>query len=201
MIESILSITENLNRLYGYPVLCVCAFIENIVPPIPGDTVIIFGGYLTGIGRFNIIGVVLSTTVGSFAGFMVIFFLGRLLGKKFSLDKNVCFFSRNNFLKVSGWFEKYGYAVVLGNRFLSGARSVISLCAGITNLHASKVALYSFVSCFVWNLMLVTAGYKVGENWEIISEFLKKYNIIVLCVLILLLIGVVIKKMNKKNSA
>ena len=91
MIESILSLTENLNGLYGYLVLCVCAFIENIVPPIPGDTVVIFGGYLTGIGRFNVLGVVLSTTVGSFAGFMVIFFLGRLLGRKFFLTRMFAF--------------------------------------------------------------------------------------------------------------
>ncbi len=92
MTETMLAFADRFSGAYGYLILCVCACIENLVPPIPGDTVTLFGGYLTGIGRLNMFGVVLSTTVGSFAGFMMMFFLGRLLGRKFFLDRDVLFF-------------------------------------------------------------------------------------------------------------
>ena len=42
--------------------------------------------------------------------------------------------------KVHGWFARYGVGVVLANRFLSGARSVISICAGIARLNTWLVA-------------------------------------------------------------
>jgi membrane protein DedA with SNARE-associated domain len=199
MTESILSLTESINGRYGYLVLCLCAFIENIVPPIPGDTVTIFGGYLTGIGRLGLPGVVLSTTLGSFAGFMLMFYLGRILGRKYFFERDLFFFSRNNLLKACGWFEKYGYTIVFCNRFLSGTRSVISICAGITKLNAAKVAAFTLVSCFVWNLLLVYAGYKAGQNWEVILELLKKYNLIVLLAVALAVVAYAIRKIRKQN--
>lgn len=192
--ETILDFTENISGVYGYLFLCVRACIENIVPPIPGDTVTIFGGYLTAIGKLNLSAVVLSTTIGSFAGFMLMFFLGKLLGRKFFLERDILIFPRRNFEKVTGWFEKFGYAVVLGNRFLSGARSIIALFAGITSLNAARVAAYGFVSCLVWNLLLVFAGYKVGENRTLVLEILKKYNVAVLCGILVLVLIYVIKK-------
>jgi membrane protein DedA with SNARE-associated domain len=200
MAEYFISFTENINGAYGYLVLCVCAFVENVIPPIPGDTVIIFGGYLAGIGRLSMFGTVLSTTAGSFAGFMVMFCLGRFLGEKFFIDRDIYIFPRDNFLKVSKWFEKFGYAVIFCNRFLSGARSVISIFAGVTGLNITKVALYSFVSCFVWNLLLVYAGCSVGENWGLVTDLLQKYNIIVLTGLLALAVIFVTIKIFKSNS-
>jgi membrane protein DedA with SNARE-associated domain len=201
MTESILGFAEKFNGFYGYVILCVCAFIENIVPPIPGDTVTVIGGYLAGTGKLNMFGVVLATTIGSFSGFMAMFFLGKYFGSRFFIDRDFFFFSKKNFIKVSEWFEKYGYTVVFCNRFLSGARSVISLFAGITGMNPIKVAVYCFISCFVWNLLLVFAGYKVGENWELILDMLEKYNLIVMFILMVFIAVIVIRKMYNRNSA
>ena len=199
MTESFISFTENINGANGYLFLCVCAFVENVIPPIPGDTVTIFGGYLTGIGRLGMFGTVLSTTAGSFSGFMVMFCLGRFLGKKFFIDRDIHIFPRDNFLKVSKWFEKFGYTVILCNRFLAGARSVISIFSGVTGLNITKVALYSFVSCLVWNLLLVYAGCSVGENWGLVTDLLQKYNIIVLTGLLALAVIFATRKILKRR--
>lgn len=186
--------------MYGYLLLGVCAFVENVFPPIPGDTVTVFGGYLTGTGRLNFFGVVLSTTTGSFAGFMCMFALGKTLGEKFFLEGKGRLFSRENLIKVTGWFERFGYWVVLANRFLSGARSVISLCAGISSLQAWKVAVLGFVSCAVWNGMLIYAGYKVGENWGNILTLLKQYNTVMLSALAVLLVCWIIRKIGRTRA-
>ncbi len=90
--------------------------------------------------------------------------------------------------------------MLLFNRFLSGARSVISLFAGITSMNTVRVAIYSFISCLVWNMFLVFAGCKVGENWGSVSEFLKKYNAVVMFVLAVLLVVFLIVKKQKKSA-
>ena len=71
--ESLLHSLETANPLWAYFILFISAFIENIFPPIPGDTVTVFGAYLVGRGLLSFWGVWISTTLGSIAGFMAIF--------------------------------------------------------------------------------------------------------------------------------
>ncbi len=166
---------KSISGPYGYLLLAVSAFFENMLPPIPGDTVTVFGGYLVGSGRLTLAGTVLATTAGSFAGFMAMYAVGRFLGHEL-LRHGGKVFAPATIEKVHGWFERYGVGVVLANRFLSGARSVISICAGIARLNPWLVAGCCLVSCLAWNWLLIWAGSKVGENWGMIIEMLKKYN-------------------------
>jgi len=194
MSEAILNLASSVDSHFGYLLLGLFSFVENIVPPIPGDTVTILGGYLAGTGRLNPAGVVLSTTMGSFAGFMALFFVGRKLGHRLLAVQQPYFVSHESLTRVSAWFDRFGYGVVLCNRFLSGARSVISLCAGMSHLQSLQVAVCSLISCLAWNVMLIVAGLKLGEHWDRITAVLKQYNVAVLGLLGLLLLGWAVKR-------
>jgi len=184
MADSFLQFIKSIDSAYLYPALFVSAVLENLIPPIPGDTVTLFGAYLVGIGQLHFSGVFAATALGNFTGFMLLFFLGRFLEKEFFLNRNFRYFPKEGLLKAEKWFQQFGYMIILFNRFLSGARSVISIFAGISDLKTGRVALYCLISCLVWNGMLVYAGYKAGKNWEAITVFLKQYNEIVLIILI-----------------
>jgi membrane protein DedA with SNARE-associated domain len=182
--ESFLQFIKSIDSAYLYPALFVSAVLENLIPPVPGDTVTLFGAYLVGIGQLHFSGVFAATALGNFIGFMLLFFLGRFLEKEFFLNRNFRYFPKEGLLKAEQWFRRFGYMVILFNRFLSGARSVISIFAGISELKTGRVALYCLISCLIWNGMLVYAGYKAGKNWEAITVFLKQYNEIVLVIII-----------------
>ena len=184
MADSFLQFIKGIDSAYLYPALFVSAVLENLIPPIPGDTVTLFGAYLVGIGQLHFSGVFAATALGNFTGFMLLFFLGRFLEKEFFLNRNFRYFPKEGLLKAEQWFQQFGYMIILFNRFLSGARSVISIFSGISELKTGKVALYCMISCLVWNGMLVYAGYKAGKNWEAITVFLKQYNKIVLVIII-----------------
>jgi membrane protein DedA with SNARE-associated domain len=184
MADCFLQFIKSIDSAYLYPALFVSAVLENLIPPIPGDTVTLFGAYLVGIGQLHFSGVFTATALGNFTGFMLLFFLGRFLEKEFFLNRNFRYFPKEGLLKAEKWFQQFGYMIILFNRFLSGARSVISIFAGISDLKTGRVALYCLISCLVWNGMLVYAGYKAGKNWEAITVFLKQYNKIVLIILI-----------------
>ncbi len=184
MADSFLQFIKGIDSAYLYPALFVSAVLENLIPPIPGDTVTLFGAYLVGIGQLHFSGVFAATALGNFTGFMLLFFLGRFLEKEFFLNRNFRYFPKEGLLKAEQWFQQFGYMIILFNRFLSGARSVISIFSGISELKTGKVALYCMISCLVWNGMLIYAGYKAGKNWEAITVFLKQYNKIVLVIII-----------------
>ncbi len=82
-----------LNNIFLYLFLFLSAIIENLFPPIPGDTITVFGAFLVGVGRLNYFGVYLSTTLGSVIGFMTLFLIGKYLGRKFFHEKNYKHFS------------------------------------------------------------------------------------------------------------
>jgi len=87
---------------------------------------------------------------------------------------------RTHIDRVQEWFRKYGYRVILINRFLSGVRSVISITAGLSKLRVSAVFLLSFLSALVWNGLIIAAGAFIGDNWQDIERSLKLYNQIII---------------------
>ena len=89
-----------IQNLYSLPVgliylfLGIGAFTENICPPIPGDTIIAFGAFLAGRNKLNFLIAYLSTTIGSLAGFMCVFYIGIYLGSRFSIERDLLFLKR-----------------------------------------------------------------------------------------------------------
>ena len=65
-----------LSPLSIYSIFLIVAYAENIVPPVPGDILIVFGGYLAAeqIISFNVL--LFITTVASVIGFMNMYAFG-----------------------------------------------------------------------------------------------------------------------------
>ena len=199
-----------LNSLHSFPgffiyvILGLSAFVENVFPPIPGDTITAFGAFLVGIGRLDFFWVYLSTTLGSLLGFMSLFWVGRSLGRRFFLMRDYRFLKAKDILKAEAWFTKYGYFLIAFNRFLPGIRSVISVSGGISKLNGIRVAILAFTSSAVWNLIWISAGYFLGSNWKTfearISSFMIRYNMAIFILVGLFIIFLVIRKKYGKRK-
>lgn len=174
------------NAYLAYTMLFISAYIENVFPPIPGDTVTLIGAYFVGTGNLNYFGVLISTTLGSVLGFMTLFLFAYWLEWKVIEKYNFKWMQRSHIDKVQTWFQKYGYWVILFNRFLSGIRSVISFTAGLSKLRIVQVLLLSIISASIWNGLLISVGAFIGDHWENIVKYLKLYNQIIFAGLIII---------------
>jgi membrane protein DedA with SNARE-associated domain len=188
-----------------YFFLGLSAFVENVFPPIPGDTITAFGAFLVGTQRLHFMGVYSSTTLGSLAGFMFLFWVGGLLGRRFFIARDYWFFKAEDIIRAEVWYRKHGYFLVLLNRFFPGIRSVISIAGGISKLRAFKVAWLALISSCVWNLIWMAFGYMLGNNWETarnkMSYFLARYNYAILILLGLVVVCVLVKMLVKKAKS
>jgi len=191
------------NTVYLYLFLFGSAVLENLFPPAPGDTVTVFGAFLVGVGRLDFFIVYAVTTLGSAAGFMILFYAGAFLEMEFFLNTRFKIFSSHKILSAEKWFNRYGYYVVVLNRFLPGLRSVISIVAGVSHLHGLKVFLLSIVSAMGWNIIWIYSGYTLGNNWDMVNQkisgIIRNYNIAAGILLITALAGFFIFKMLKKR--
>lgn len=184
--NELLEFFRNVDKVYIYSILFFCCYFENISPPLPPDTVVIISSYFVGIGFLKFNFTYLVVCLGSILGFMTIYYVGvifkeRIINKRNNESK---FFKR--MVSIENWFGKYGYKIILFNRFLSGARTLIALTAGISKMNSKKVFILALFSIILWNGILIYSGYIVGENWGILAEYLKKYNISVIIILIMI---------------
>ena len=164
--DRFLKFLDSLPDLLIYLLLGLSAFVENVFPPAPGDTITAFGAFLVGTNRLDFIPVLVATVVGSLGGFMFLFWVGGLLGRRYFIERDFWYFKAEDIRKAEAWFRTYGYILILINRFLPGIRSVISIVSGISGLRVLKVSLLALVSACLWNLIWIGMGYFLGSNWE-----------------------------------
>lgn len=203
-LDSFLNFLNTLPDTLIYFLLGLSAFVENVFPPIPGDTITAFGAFLVGTKRLHFLGVYLSTVLGSLTGFMFLFWIGGLLGRRFFLERDYWFFKAREIIKAEEWFRRYGYLLILLNRFFPGIRSVISIAGGISSLKAPKVSLLALISCAAWNLIWILFGYMLGSNWETVRDkmahIMVRYNLTILVLLGLIVLFFGIRKVMRRRG-
>lgn len=191
------------------PALVLCAvfavaFIENIFPPSPSDVVIVFSGSLIAIGRVGFVETLLVATAGSTLGFILMYKIGDWFGASILEKGKISFIPVESVRKVDEWFRKYGYGIIIANRFLAGTRAVVSFFAGMAEINLLVTTALCFISALAWNAILIAGGYALGNNWERIGFYLSTYSQVVTGIVVLAAIGLVtryfIKRGNGKNG-
>lgn len=189
-----------LKDTYIYLTILVVAYLENVFPPIPGDLLVIFAGYLISTGVISFPEALFFSTVGSFLGFIHLYGIGRWLGDSIMSDKKMMFLPKERIRDVNKQFLRFGYWLIIFNRFLAGTRAVISLFAGIGNLYFWKTSAAALFSALAWNALLLFLGKVLGNSWRDLLGYLQSYSIIVTSLLALLAIILLIRwYMKKKN--
>ena len=171
---------ETLSPLLLYLVIFAIAYGENVLPPIPGDLVVVYGGYLAGVGTLHFGLVVLIATLGGALGFMTMFAVGWKAGEAVMDENRLRWLPKQQIARANEWMGRWGYGLVLANRFLSGMRSVISLAVGMARKDVARVAVFCTISAFVWVALISYGGYVLGENYTVVIEYLRIYGRVIL---------------------
>lgn len=198
--NDLISQLSELKDTYIYLTLLVVAYLENVFPPIPGDLMVIFAGYLISTGVINFPEALFFSTVGSFLGFIHLYGIGRWLGDSIMSEKKLLFLPKERIRDVNKQFLRFGYWLIIFNRFLAGTRAVISLFAGIGNLFFWKTSAAALLSALAWNALLLFLGKILGNSWRDVLGYLQSYSIIVTSLLALLSVILIIRWYVKKKN-
>lgn len=193
----------NIMDSWGYLGIILLMFLENIFPPIPSELVMPLAGFTASQDKLNIAFVIGAGTVGSVLGALPWYYAGFYLGEerlKNWADKYGKWLTvrRKDIEKSSKWFSKHcGKAVVLG-RLVPGIRTLISMPAGIHQMNLVKFLLYTALGAGFWVAVLAIAGYKLGENYQRVEQYVGPASLIILvAVVIYAIIWVMRRKQNK----
>jgi len=184
-----------LSPLWIYVIITLVAYVENILPPIPGDLVVAFAGYLAASGTISFFIIYAATTIASVAGFMSVYIVGSYFGAQINEQPSrvriLRFIKFSHYAKVKAWMQRWGQGVIIANRFLPGMRSVISVTAGVSHTQTGLTVLSSTISSLLWNFVLIGSGWVLYENWRKIEDYLSLYSKSVLALLLVLILTVI----------
>lgn len=202
MFEDILNNISSFTPFWVYVTLFFFAFVENVFPPSPSDLVVVIGGSLVSTGVISFIPTLLLTTIGSVVGFMILFYFGSTVDRKVVHSGKYKYIPVDAIEKVELWFKKYGYYVIIANRFIPGTRSVISFFAGMSSLNVKKTLLLAAISALVWNAIIIYLGYVFGNNVKDVDKYLSTYSNIAISITVVVVIILIVKfyLSRKKNK-
>jgi len=76
---------------------------------------------------------------------------------------------------VDGHVRRWGLGLVLFGRMIPGVRTLISIPAGLARIPFLNFFAATFAGAYVWCSLLIGAGYLLGHEWMLISQYLKAY--------------------------
>lgn len=176
---------------FGYLGIMLLVALENVFPPIPSEVILAFGGFMTTYTSLHVVGVIISATIGSVVGAIILYFIGKLLNKERLISivsgkvGKILRLKPKDIEKADKWFDERGNVAVFFCRFVPIVRSLISIPAGMSDMPIRSFLLFTTIGTLIWNTVLVILGSKMGENWTKIVDFISEYASITLVVLVI----------------
>ncbi|MBY9081427.1 DedA family protein [Paenibacillus sp. HN-1] len=173
---------------FGYIGIFLLLALENVFPPIPSEVILPFGGFMTTTSHLTISGVVLSATLGSVLGAIILYAIGRMMSVE-RMERLVEKYGRllrvkkEDVRRADAWFDRYGYWTVLFCRMIPLIRSLISVPAGMSGMKMGPFLILTAIGSLAWNVLLVLIGAALGESWHEIGAYMEVYSNIIYALL------------------
>ncbi len=185
---------------WGYWGIFILMSIESSFFPLPSEIVLIPAGYLASQGQMNISLIVMTASAGSLAGAFINYFLALSLGRKILKRYGKYFFVNEDALtKMDDFFKKHGHISTFIGRLLPVIRHLISIPAGLARMNLLVFSIYTTLGSAIWAFILVMLGYFIGENQELINEYL--HQIIIVLVIAIIILGAIYAYYQKRKRS
>ncbi len=180
---------------YGYGAVFFGVMLESAGLPLPGETVLLFGGLLAHRGVMDLKWVVVSAATGAMIGGV----LGYAVGYRWGTDL-VRRFSRRAFVpdhrfdQSASAVARYGVWAVFASRFVIGLRMLAGLLAGAFRISWAGFMLANVAGACVWAVATGLVGYALGSSWRRLLHFTRTVDWIAIAVVVLVLLVILLRK-------
>lgn len=159
----------------GYLGIFLLMLIESSFVPFPSEIILVPAGYLASKGDMDVSFILLASLLGSIGGALINYFGALYVGRKFLLRYGkYILISEETLDKMESFFKKHGAISTFTGRLIPGIRQLISIPAGLSKMNLKVFVFYTSLGALIWSIILVALGYLIGENQELIKEYLSQ---------------------------
>jgi membrane-associated protein len=194
---------QSFSFLHGYQglfIICLALYIGCLGTPLNSDLIMFFSGILVSQGVFQKEILIVLCILSILSGDSTLFLMARKYGKRlFELPLFTKVFTTRRLELAASFLKKWGSGLIVLVRLTPGIRSVTFFKAGASGVPFKKYFLYNFLAISIWSIFMINLGYYAGENYELVLSTFKKYQLIILS-LVLVIVFVAIFNSSKRKS-
>lgn len=169
----------------GYLGVIALMAIESANIPLPSEVIMPFAGYLVYTGELNLWLISIAGGIGCTIGSAFSWWIGKKGGRPLvERYGRYVLLSAHDLDLGEKWFKRWGNSIAFFSRLLPIVRTFISFPAGIAQVPLGRFLAYTFVGSVIWSYFLAYIGLKLGENWEHIEVYWRKFDYIILALIL-----------------
>ncbi|HSO11939.1 MAG TPA: DedA family protein [Anaerolineales bacterium] len=178
--QTILSALQAIFDQFGWLGVFGLMIFENATGITPSEIILAFAGWMLierhGIQPTFILLAGVYAGLGSAIGASITYWVARLGGRPL-IDKftKLLRIDLHYIERIEEQVMKWGAGIVLFGRVLPGIRTLVSIPAGLVRIPFPKFFVATFLGAYVWCTLLIGAGYILGHEWMLISEYIKTH--------------------------
>lgn len=187
---------------FGYLGIFIMTFLESTFVPIPSEVTMVPAGYLVQQGEMNLFWVLFASITGTLCGSLTMYYVAASLGRKFLYAYGkYMFFDHDRMAQLDRFFASHGEISIFTARLIPGVRHVISFPAGLAHMNLKKFCIYTGVGGSLWMVTLVVVGYVIGDNKELIRQYMPYITTAALITVTLLLVTYIWRHRRKMRGS
>ena len=177
--------------------------LETVFPPLPSEVILPLAGFLTASGSISLPLVVVTATLGAWAGALLLYGLGARLGQERSvrLLARLPLVDATDFERASAWFRRHGRSSIFFGRLIPGVRSLISLPAGAERMPLTTFSLFTLAGSGLWNAVLIGLGAALGSQYARVEQYSRFLNYAVWAAVVALVGWLVVRSIRRRRAA
>jgi membrane protein DedA with SNARE-associated domain len=184
---------------YGYAVVVVGIFFEGCGLPLPGETVLLAGGFFARQGALSLKWLIPLAFCAAVAGDNTGYWIGRRGGRAFVVRHGRWVgLTPKRLESVDSFFARHGAKTIVAARFLSGVRAFAPLFAGLSGIPWRRFAAFNAAACLLWSLAIGLLGYGFGESWGRAEHVIGRAGLSVLVVAAGLILLAVVRRHRER---
>src|SRR5258706_15269842 len=178
-----LQLIEQYMLAYGYWAVFFGVMLENAGLPIPGETILLVGGYFASSrpDQFNLIRVMLTAATGAVVGDNIGFAIGHHYGRGILLRfGRFIFLTPKRLEYMENYFQSHGNKTILVARFITGLRVFAALLAGASKMPWRVFIVFNMAGAVLWSVVISTLGYLFGQSLPLLIKWVGRSGTILL---------------------
>ena len=177
---TILSATQTIYDAWGWFGVAALLTFENATGITPSEIILGLAGWMLISEHQLPVSMIfvggLYAAIGSTLGASITYWAARLGGRPL-VDKLARWVRIDpaHITRAENQFHRWGAGLVLVGRVMPGIRTLINIPAGLARMPFLTFFVATFIGAYVWCTLLIGAGYVLGHEWTLISQYLKQY--------------------------
>ena len=205
MLSNLAQWVQDVIESLGYLGVALLVIADNLFPPIPSEIVLPFAGFVARRGDGSVVVMVIASTIGSVVGALVLYAIAAAIGPE-RIHTFVVRFGKwfgvkeADMVRAEEWFDRRSNVAVLVGRCVPLIRSLVSIPAGFRRMRFVPFVILTAVGSAVWNVALIGAGAALGDQWDVVGDYVGILQWLVIVVIVAVVIRFAVQRIQSKRT-